>query len=144
MTLGANANKLYEIGLRHGVRQPTLTDANESREWRTWSDVAAPLIRRARKLYGDTELEGPDLKNTVYALDATTIDLCMSPFHWAPFRQAKAAVKLDNFLNMRSAITAFIHVTDGKIHVVSVLVFLPIEAGAFYVIDRGDLDFSGL
>ena len=91
-TLGANANKLYAMGLRHSVHRSTLADANESRDWRIWSDLAAVLIRRARKLYSDTELVGLDLKNTVYALDATTIDLCLSLFEWAPFRRAKAAI----------------------------------------------------
>lgn len=88
VTLSANANKLYAMGLRHIVRRSTLADANETRDWRIWSDVAALLIRRARKLYSDTEIEGLDLKNTVYALDAMTIDLCLSLFDWAPFRQA--------------------------------------------------------
>ena len=144
VTLSANANKLYAMGLRHSVRRSTLADANESRDWRIWSDVAALLIRRARKLYSDTEIEGLDLKNTVYALDATTIDLCLSLFDWAPFRQAKAAVKLHTLLDLRGAIPAFIHVSDGKLHEVNVLDFLPIEAGAFYVMDRGYLDFTRL
>jgi hypothetical protein len=143
-TLGANANKLYSMGLRHGVRRSTLADANESRDWRIWSDLAAVLIRRARKLYSDTDLIGLDLKNTVYALDATTIDLCLSLFDWAPFRRAKAAIKLHTLLDLRGAIPAFIHVSDGKTHEVNVLDLLPIEAGAFYVMDRGYLDFRRL
>jgi len=93
VTLSANASKLYAMGLRHSVRRSTLADANESRDWRIWSDVAAWLIRRARKLYADEDL-GLDLANTVYALDATTIDLCLSLFDWAPFRSTKAAVKM--------------------------------------------------
>ena len=143
-TLGANANKLYAMGLRHSVHRSTLADANESRDWRIWSDLAAVLIRRARKLYSDTDLVGLDLKNTVYALDATTIDLCLSLFEWAPFRRAKAAIKLHTLLDLRGAIPAFIHVSDGKMHEVNVLDFLPIEAGAFYVMDRGYLDFRRL
>jgi hypothetical protein len=91
VTLGANANKLYAMGLRNTVRRSTLADANESRDWRIWSDLAAVLIRRARKLYLDEDL-GLDLKNKVYALEATTIDLCLSLFEWAPFCKAKAAV----------------------------------------------------
>ena len=144
VTLCANANKLYAMGLRNTVRRSTLADANESRDWRIWADVAALLIKRARKLYSDTDLVGLDLKNAVYALDATTIDLCLSLFDWAPFRKAKAAVKLHTLLDLRGAIPAFIHISDGKMHEVNVLDFLPIEAGAFYVMDRGYLDFTRL
>jgi hypothetical protein len=142
-TLAANASKLYAMGLRHRVHRSTLADANDSRDWRIWADVAALLIRRARKLYSDCDL-GLELSNTVYALDATTIDLCLSLFEWAPFRQAKAAIKLHTLLDLRGAIPAFIHISDGKLHEVNVLDFLPIEAGAFYVMDRGYLDFSRL
>ena len=143
VTLAANGSKLYAMGLRHSVHRATLADANESRDWRIWSDLAALLIRRARKLYSDTDL-GLDLTNTVYALDATTIDLCLSLFDWAPFRVAKAAVKLHTLLDLRGAIPAFIHISDGKMHEVNVLDILPIEAGAFYVMDRGYLDFTRL
>jgi hypothetical protein len=143
VTLAANSNKLYAMGLRHRVHRSTLADANEVRDWRIWSDLAAVLIRRARKLYSDTDL-GLDLTNTVYALDATTIDLCLSLFDWAPFRAAKAAVKMHTLLDLRGAIPAFIHLSDGKMHEVNVLYFLPIEAGAFYVMDRGYLDFGRL
>ena len=144
VTLGANANKLYAMGLRNTVRRSTLADANESRDWRIWADVAALLIKRARKLYSDTDLVGLDLKNAVYALDATTIDLCLSLFDWAPFRKAKAAIKLHTLLDLRGAIPAFIHISDGKMHEVNVLDFLPIEPGAVYVMDRGYLDFERL
>jgi hypothetical protein len=143
VSLGANSKKLYSMGLRNPVHRSTLADANEVRDWRIWSDLAAVLIRRARKLYADTEL-GLDLNNTVYALDATTIDLCLSLFEWAPFRRAKAAIKLHTLLDLRGAIPAFIHISDGKMHEVNVLDFLPIEAGAFYVMDRGYLDFARL
>ena len=132
------------MGLRHSVHRSTLADANESRNWRIWSDVAAVLIRRARKLYTDTDLVGLDLKNTVYALDATTIDLCLRLFDWAPFRRAKGAVKLHTLLDLRGAIPAFIHISDGKMHEVNVLDFMPTEAGDFYVMDRGYLDFTRL
>jgi hypothetical protein len=142
-TLGANSNKLYAMGLRHRVRRSTLADANELRDWRIWSDVAALLIRRARKLYAGEDL-GLDLNNTVYALDASTIDLCLSLFDWAPFRTTKAAIKLHTLLDLRGAIPAFIHISDGKMHDVKVLDILPIEAGAFYVMDRGYLDFAKL
>ncbi len=143
VTLAANTNKLYALGLRHNVHRSTLADANEARDWRMWADVAALLIRRARKLYRDCDL-GLDWINTVYALDATTIDLCLSVFDWAPFRSDKAAVKMHTLLDLRGAIPAFIHISDGKMHEVNVLDFLPIEAGAFYVMDRGYLDFARL
>jgi hypothetical protein len=143
VTLSANASKLYAMGLRHSVHRSTLAEANESRDWRLWSDVAALLIRRARKLYRDEDL-GLDLTNTVYALDATTIDLCLSLFDWAPFRSTKAAVKMHTLLDLRGAIPTFIHISDGKLHDVNVLDILLIEAGAFYVMDRGYLDFARL
>jgi hypothetical protein len=142
-TLGANANKLYAMGLRHRVRRSTLADTNELRDWRIWSDVAALLIRRARKLYAGEDL-GLDLNNTVYALDSSTIDLCLSLFDWAPFRATKAAIKLHTLLDLRGAIPAFIHISDGKMHDVNVLDILTVEAGAFYVMDRGYLDFARL
>jgi hypothetical protein len=143
VTLGANAAKLYAMGFRHSVHRSTLADANESRDWRIWADLAAVLIRRARKLYVDEDL-GLELKNTVYALDATTIDLCLSLFDWAPFRKAKAAVKLHALLDLRGCIPAFIHISDGKMHEVNVLDILVLEPGAFYVMDRGYLDFARL
>ena len=143
VTLGANANKLYAMGLRNAIHRSTLADANESRNWRMWSDLAALLIRRARKLYRDEDL-GLDLTNTVYALDATTVDLCLSLFEWAPFRSTKAAVKLHTLLDLRGSIPTFIHISDGKMHDVNVLDILLLEAGAFYVMDRGYLDYARL
>src|SRR5262249_26435310 len=143
VSLGNNASKLYAMGLRHAVRRSTLADANELRDWRIWSDIAALLIRRARKLYRDEDL-GLELNNTVYALDATTIDLCLNLFDWAPFRSTKAAVKMHTLLDLRGAIPSFIHISDGKLHEVNVLDLLPVEAGAFYVMDRGYLDFARL
>jgi hypothetical protein len=142
-TLGANASKLYAMGLRHTVHRSTLADANDARDWRIWSDLAALLIRRARKLYCSEDL-GLDLTNTVYALDSTTIDLCLSLFDWAPFRKTRAAVKMHTLLDLRGAIPAFIHISDGKLGDVNVLDILPVEAGAFYVMDRGYLDFARL
>ena len=139
----ANQTKLYGMGFRSPVKRSTLADANEGRDWRIWSDLAALLIRRACKLYCNDSF-GIDLDNTVYALDATTIDLCLSLFPWAPFRSAKATVKLHTLLDLRGNIPAFIHISDGKTHEVNVLDILPIEAGAFYVMDRGYLDFSRL
>jgi hypothetical protein len=142
-SLSANASKLYAMGFRSAVKRSTLADANESRDWRIWSDLAALLIRRARKLYANDSL-GVDLDNTVYALDSTTIDLCLSLFDWAPFRSTKAAIKLHTLLDLRGAIPAFIHISDGKLHDVNVLDMLSFEAGAFYVMDRGYVDFARL
>jgi hypothetical protein len=142
-TLSANATKLYAMGFRAAVRRSTLADANESRDWRIWADLAALLIGKARKLYADEPL-GVDLANTVYALDSTTIDLCLSLFEWAPFRSTKAAIKLHTLLDLRGSIPTFIHVSDGKLHDVNVLDMLVFEAGAFYVMDRGYLDFERL
>lgn len=142
-SLAANASKLYAMGFRSPVKRSTLADANESRDWRIWSDLAAVLIRRARKLYAADALD-VGLDNTVYALDSSTIDLCLSLFPWAPFRSTKAAIKLHTLLDLRGAIPAFIHISDGKLHDVNVLDILPLEAGAFYVMDRGYIDFERL
>ena len=139
----ANQTKLYGMGFRSPIKRSTLADANEGRDWHIWEDLAALLIRRARKLYCNDSF-GIDLSNTVYALDATTIDLCLSLFPWAPFRTAKAAVRMHTLLDLRGNIPAFIHISDGITHEVNVLDMLSIEAGAFYVMDRGYLDFSRL
>jgi Domain of unknown function (DUF4372)/Transposase DDE domain len=140
-TLGANASKLYSMGLRSAVRRSTLADANEVRNWRIWSDLSALLIRRARKLYAGESL-GLELDNTVYCLDSTTIDLCLSLFDWAPFRATKAAVKVHTLLDLRGAIPAFVHISDGRFHDIHVLDMLTYEPGAFYVVDRGYQDFA--
>jgi hypothetical protein len=142
-SLAANASKLYAMGFRSPVKRSTLADANESRDWRIWSDLAAVLIRRARKLYAADALD-VGLDNTVYALDSSTVDLCLSLFEWAPFRSTKAAIKLHTLLDLRGAIPAFIHISDGKLHDVNVLDMLTFEAGAFYVMDRGYVDFERL
>ena len=142
-SLSANAGKLYAMGFRSPVKRSTLADANESRDWRIWSDLAAVLVRRARKLYASESL-GVDLDNTVYALDSSTIDLCLSLFDWAPFRSTKAAIKLHTLLDLRGAIPTFIHISDGKLHDVNVLDMLTFEAGALYVMDRGYVDFERL
>jgi len=144
VTLSANATKLYAMGFRAAVKRSTLADANESRDWHIWSDLAALLIRRARKLYANESVLGLDLDNTVYALDSSTVDLCLSLFAWAPFRSTKAAIKLHTLLDLRGAIPAFIHISDGKLHDVNVLDMLSFEAGAFYVMDRGYVDFARL
>ena len=141
--LAANPSRLYAMGIRQAVKRSTLADANERRDWKIWAEVAELLIRRARKLYCDDGF-GLDLDSTVYALDSTTIDLCLSLFDWAPFRSTKAAIKLHTLLDLRGSIPSFIHISDGKMHDVRVLDILPIEAGAFYVMDRGYLDFERL
>lgn len=145
VTLGAHATKLYGMGLRQAVRRSTLADANERRDWRIWADFAAVLIRRANKLYAEEPL-GLDvhIAGNVYALDSSTIDLCLSLFGWAPFRSTKAAIKLHTLLDLRGNIPSFIHISDGKMGDVNVLDILPLEAGAFYIMDRGYLDFARL
>jgi hypothetical protein len=141
--LSAQATKLYHMGLRGPVSRSTLADANESRDWRIYADFAQRLIAQARKLYAG-ESFGVDISNTAYALDATTIDLCLSMFPWAPFRTAKAAVKVHTLMDLRGSIPSFIHISDGKLHDVNVLDLLIPEAGAFYVMDRAYLDFERL
>jgi hypothetical protein len=141
--LGAQPSKLYGMGLREAVARSTLADANELRDWRIWADIAAVLVRRARKLYVSDDI-GLDLANTVYALDSTTIDLCLSLFPWADFRSTKSAVKMHTLLDLRGAIPSFVHISDGKLHDVNVLDVLIPEAGAIYVMDRGYLDFERL
>ena len=146
--LGAQPAKLYSMGLRSAVARSTLAGANESRDWRIWAALAAVFIRKARRLYAHEPLPG-DLSHTlsehaVYALDSTTIDLCLSLFPWAHFRTTKAAVKMHTLLDLRGAIPSFIHVSDGKLHDVHALDVLVPEAGAIYVMDRGDLDFARL
>ena len=143
VSLGANPSKLYAMGFRAAVKRSTLADANESRDWKIWFDLATLLIRRARKLYAGDSL-GVELDNTVYALDSSTIDLCLSLFDWAPFRSTKAAIKLHTLLDLRGSIPAFIYISDGKLHDVNVLDMLIFEAGAFYVMDRGYVDFARL
>ena len=141
--LEANHAKLFHMGFSGAPARSTLADALNHRDWRIYHALAMRLIVRARALYAKEPI-GIDLDATVYALDATTIDLCLSLFDWAPFRRAKAAVKLHTLLDLRGPIPAFIHISDGKMHEVNVLDFLPIEAGAFYVMDRGYLDFDRL
>jgi hypothetical protein len=141
--LSAQATKLYHMGFRSAVARSTLADANEARDWRIYAEFAQVLIDQARKLYAGDSF-GVELANTVYALDATTIDLCLSVFPWAPFRETKAAVKLHTLLDLRGAIPSFIHISDGKLHDVNVLDLLIPEPGAFYVMDRGYLDFERL
>jgi len=141
--LRAHSAKLYHLGIRGTVAKSTLADANESRDWRIYAEFAQHLIRIARRLYVD-EPFGVDLKETVYALDSTTIDLCLTLFPWAPFRSTKAAIKMHTLIDLRGNIPSFIHISDGKLHDVNVLDELLPEPGAFYVMDRGYLDFERL
>ena len=141
--LRAQSAKLYHLGIRGTVARSTLADANEARDWRIYAEFAQHLIRIARRLYID-EPFGVDLKETVYALDSTTIDLCLTLFPWAPFRSTKAAIKLHTLIDLRGNIPSFIHISDGKLHDVNVLDELLPEPGAFYVMDRGYLDFERL
>ena len=141
--LRAQQRKLYHMGIKSRVSRSTLADANESRDWRIYADFAQSLIAIARRLYA-AEPFGVDLKDTVYALDASTIDLCLSVFPWAPFRSTKAAIKLHTLLDLRGNIPSFLHVSDGKLHDVNVLDLLLPEPGAFYIMDRGYIDFERL
>ncbi len=141
--LRAQRSKLYHLGIRSAVARNTLANANAVRDWRIYADFAQSLIGIARRLYAE-EPFGVDLKETVYALDTTTIDLCLTVFPWAPFRSAKAAIKLHTLLDLRGNIPTFIHISDGKMHEVNILDQLMPEPGAFYVMDRGFIDFERL
>jgi hypothetical protein len=141
--LSAQPGKLWHMGFRGPVRRSTLADANESRDWRIYAEFAQRLIAQARRLYAGERLFG-DLDNAVYALDSTTIDLCLSLFPWAHFRTTKAAVKMHTLLDLRGNIPNFIHISDGKLHDVHALDMLAPEAGAIYVMDRAYVDFARL
>jgi hypothetical protein len=141
--LASNQSKLFHMGLSGIPARSTLSDALNQRDWHIYHALAMRLILRARDLYAK-EPTWLELDATIYALDSTTIDLCLSLFDWAPFRSTKAAVKMHTLLDLRGAIPAFIHISDGKMGDVKVLDILPIEAGAYYVMDRGYLDFSRL
>lgn len=141
--LGAQAGKLYHMGFREPIKRSTLADANESRDWRIYADFGQRLIAQARDLYIKEDL-GLDLSNTVYALDSTTIDLCLSVFPWALFRTTKAAVKMHTLLDLKGSIPSFIHISDGKMADVHALDLLQPESGAIYVMDRGYVDFGRL
>ncbi|MHB1174498.1 MAG: IS4 family transposase [Sulfuriferula sp.] len=141
--LSAQSAKLYHMGLRQEIKRSTLADANEARDWRIHAEFAQRLIGQARKLYAGDSF-GIELENTVYALDSTTIDLCLSLFPWALFRTTKSAVKMHTLLDLRGNIPSFIHISDGKLGDVNVLDVLMLEAGAIYVMDRGYLDFARL
>ena len=141
--LRAVESKLYHVGFRGRISRSTLADANEAHDWRIYADFAQVLIGIARPMYTHESL-GFDLDNTVYALDSTTIDLCLSVFPWARFRARKAAVKMHTLLDLRGSIPTFIEVSDGKLHDVNILDMLVPEPGSFYVMDRGYVDFERL
>jgi transposase len=141
--LNSNQNKLYHMGFRGNISKSTLAKANENRDWRIYTEFAQILIHHARDLYKNEEF-GLELSNTIYALDSTTIDLCLSLFPWAHFRKTKSAIKLHTLLDLRGNIPAFIKVTDGKIHDVNILDELIPEPGSFYIMDRGYVDFERL
>jgi len=139
--LHAHQAKLYHLGIRGNIAKSTLADANEQRDCRIYMDFAMSLIQTARKLYASDSL-AVELEQTVYALDTTTIDLCLSVFPWARFRSTKAVVKMHTLLDLRGNIPTFIHISDGKMHEVNVLDILIPEAGSFYIMDRGFTDFA--
>ena len=141
--LSAQVTKLYHMGLRQEIKRSTLADANETRNWLIHAEFAQRLIVQARKLYAGDSF-GIELENTAYALDSTTIDLCLSLFPWALFRTTKSAVKMHTLLDLRGNIPSFIHISDGKLGDVKALDILVLEAGAIYVMDRGYLDFVRL
>ena len=141
--LRAMQPKLYHMGIRTRVSRSTLADANENRDWRIYADFARVLIATAKRLYADEDF-GVELEGAIYALDSTTIDLCLSLFPWARFRQTKAAIKLHTLLNLQGSIPEFIHISDGKLHDVHMLDVLITQPGSFYVMDRAYLDFARL
>jgi len=141
--LNSVGGKLYHMGFRSSLARSTLADANELRDWRIYADFAQTLMATARRLYARDPM-GVDLDQSLYALDSTTIDLCLKLFPWARFRQRKAAVKMHTLLDLRGNIPAFVHITEGKVHDVNVLDEIVPEAGAFYVMDRGYIDFQRL
>ena len=143
--LNAQASKLYRLGFRAPhIARNTMSNANAVRDWRIYADFAQHLIGMARDLYAGDTLPGLEGLDTVYALDSSTIDLCLSVFPWAPFKSTKAAIKLHTLLDLRGSIPSFIYISDGKMHDVKVLDLLQPEPGAFYVMDRGYLDFERL
>jgi hypothetical protein len=144
LCLELNSDKLYHLGIGKAVNKSTLSRANENRDWRIFQDFGLKLIDQARSLYdGDSQLE-VRLKGNVYALDSTTIDLCLNVFWWANFRKAKGAVKLHTLLDLKTSIPHFLHISNGSVHDVKILDMIPIEKGGYYVMDKGYIDFERL
>jgi hypothetical protein len=144
MCIGANAKKLYHLGIGRAIDKSTLSRANRKRDWRIYRDLALSLISRAKELYRDDSQLEVNIKDNVFIIDSSTIDLCLSLYPWAKFRKAKAAVKMHTKMDAKTSIPDFIHISDGKMHDVNVLDMLVFLAGAFYVMDRGYLDFERL
>ena len=142
--LRSNSEKLYHMGIKGNISRTNLSRANETRDWKIFARFANHLIREALSLYTKDELIYKELDNSLYALDSTTIDLCMSLFPWAKFRKNKSAIKLHTLLDIRTSIPTFIHVTSGKVHDVNILDLISIETSAFYIIDKGYIDFERL
>jgi len=143
-SLRSNSEKLYHMGIKGNISRTNLSRANETRDWKIFARFANHLIQEALSLYKKDELIYKELDNSLYALDSTTIDLCMSLFPWAKFRKNKSAVKLHTLLDIRTSIPTFIHITSGKVHDVNILDLIPIETSAFYIIDKGYIDFERL
>jgi len=140
----AKSEALYHMGIRCRPSRNTLANANARRDWRIYADLAMVLINRSRQMYGDTPIPGLDIAEPIYALDSTTIDLCLNLFPWAKFRKTKAAIKLHTLLDLHCHVPTFIHISDGKMHDINILEKIPIEAGAYYLMDRGYVDFRRL
>lgn len=144
LCLRANKNKLYHLGIGQAISKSTLSKANENRDWRIYQDFALMLIKYAKMIYeGDSQLE-INIKNNIFIIDSTTIDLCLSIYPWAKFRKAKAAVKMHTKMDAKTSIPDFIHISDGKMHDVNVLDYITIIADSFYVLDRGYVDYERL
>jgi hypothetical protein len=144
LCLESHENKLYHLGITNGVSRSNLAEVNEKRDYRIYQDFAQHLISESRQLYKDTDDTGLGLANNIYAIDASTIDLCLSVFWWTPFRKTKAAIKLHTQIDIKCSIPTFIHISDGKYHEVNSLDIIEIEINAFYVMDKGYLDFGRL
>jgi len=144
LCLQSHSDKLYHLGLKHGVKKSTLADANEQRDWHIYADFAQVLIKKARRLYQNSNPTKIELDNVIYALDSTTIDLCLNVFWWAKFRKHKAAIKLHTLLDVKCEIPCFIDITAAAVHDVNVLDILEFEKNAFYVMDKGYIDFKRL
>jgi hypothetical protein len=144
LCLQARPQLLYHLGIRGLVRRSTLADANERRDWRIFGDLGAWLLQRAQRLYADTALDAVDWSGAAYALDASTVDLCLSVFPWAQFRSTKAGIKLHTLLNLRGNLPTFIAITPARLHEINVFDWIDLEPGACYMMDRGYLDFARL
>jgi len=142
--LNAHPHKLYHLGIRGKVTRTNLANANQNRDWRIYAEFAQYLIFQARNLYQNDDVEDLDLDSIIYALDSTTIDLCLSLFPWAKFRKSKGAVKLHTLLDLRGSIPTFIEITDGSVHDVNILDVLIPETGSYYIMDRGYIDYKRL